>query len=44
MRKYLRKLSESILDEHNLFVELLLLWTAGMVTLLVFFVVLGSCA
>jgi hypothetical protein len=31
--KYLKKLSGSILDEHNVFVEFLLAWIAGILTL-----------
>ena len=43
MMKYIKELVTNILDEHNVFVELLLFWIAGMLTLLVFFTFLGSC-
>ena len=40
MKKYLRKLTESINDESNVFVEFLLVWIAGMLSLLVIFSIL----
>jgi hypothetical protein len=44
MRKYLRKLSDGILDDRNTFVEFLLLNIAGALWLLVLFAILGSCS
>lgn len=41
MSKYLKRLSGEILDDRNLFVELLLSWIAGMLTLLAFFAILS---
>ena len=41
MRKYLKKLSDSILDEHNVFAELMLAWIAIMLTLLVILMIVG---
>jgi len=35
MKKYLRKLSGEMLDEHNLFVEFLLMWIAAALSILV---------
>ena len=43
MMRYLKELVIDIMDEHNVFVELLLFWIAGMLTLLVFFSILTSC-
>jgi hypothetical protein len=40
IKKYLRELSIDILDEHNVFVEFTLVWIAGMLTLLVGFIIL----
>lgn len=34
MRKYLRRISGEILDEHNLLVEFLLMWIAACLTVL----------
>lgn len=44
MTKYLKKLSDDILDEHNTFVELLLAWIAAMLTLLVIASIVGMLA
>ena len=43
-RDYIRELRIDILDEHNVFVEFLLTWIAGCLSLLVLFVILGSCS
>jgi len=42
MRKYLKQLADEITDEHNLFTELTLVWIAGMLTLLVGFIILST--
>jgi hypothetical protein len=34
MSKYLRHLSDEILDDHNLFVEFLLMWIGGLLFIL----------
>lgn len=47
MRKfkdYIRELSTDILDEHNVFVELLLVWIGIMLTSLVILSILGILA
>ena len=41
MKKYLSKLSDSISDEHNVFVELMLAWIAVVLTLLLVFAVIS---
>ena len=41
MKNYLKNLADSIMDEHNVFVELTLVWIAGMLTLLVVLSILG---
>jgi len=41
LRNYLKKLTEEILDEHNLFVELTLVWIAGMLTILVGLIIIS---
>ena len=44
MRKYLKKLADSIMDEHNVFAELMLAWIAIMLTLLVILMFIGMTA
>lgn len=43
MKKYLKRLHKELTDERNLLVELMLIWIAGMMTLLVLFAILASC-
>lgn len=41
--KYLRRLSNSVTDNRNVFVEFLLAWIAICLTALVIFAILSSC-